>query len=52
MQDSELSKGRAVVEVGEETSGLTEVVKKPPPRTAPKWELEGRERLKEVRPFR
>jgi hypothetical protein len=46
MQDSELSKGRAVVEVGEETSGLTEVVKKPPPRTAPKWELEGRERLK------
>ena len=46
MQDSELSKGRAVVEVGEETSGLNEVVKKPPPRTAPKWELEGRERLK------
>jgi hypothetical protein len=46
MQDSEPSKGRAVVEVGEETSGLTEVVKKPPPRTAPKWELEGRERLK------
>jgi hypothetical protein len=46
MQDSEPSKGRAVVEVGEETSGLTEVVKKPPPRTAPKWELDGRERLK------
>jgi predicted type IV restriction endonuclease len=35
-----------VVEVGEETSSLIEVVKKPPPRTAPKWELEARDRLK------
>jgi hypothetical protein len=49
---TELTKGRAVVEVGEETSSLTEVVKKPPPRTAPKWELEARDRLKEVRSFR